>query len=69
MKTLVNGDEGKQDLQVYGDKFKQSWLHEELYKARNFGAAMHKFGMWLGGSLQLDRTKYICGQTAHKFER
>ena len=48
--AISNGDEGKQDLLAYGEKFKQSWLHEELYKARNFGAAMHKFGMWLGGT-------------------
>lgn len=48
--TLSNGDEGKQDLVAYDENFKQSWLYEELYKARNFGAAMHKFGMWLGGT-------------------
>lgn len=48
--AIINGDQGKQDLLAYGEKFKQSWLHEELYKARNFGAAMHKFGMWLGGA-------------------
>ena len=48
--ALAKGDEGKQDLLAYGENFKQSWLHEELYKARNFGAAMHKFGMWLGGT-------------------
>jgi len=48
--AITNGDQGKQDLLAYGEKFKQSWLHEELYKARNFGAAMHKFGMWLGGA-------------------
>ena len=48
--AITNGDQGKQDLLAYGVKFKQSWLHEELYKARNFGAAMHKFGMWLGGA-------------------
>ena len=48
--ALSQGDEGKQDLLAYGEKFKQSWLHEELYKSRNFGAALHKFGMWLGGT-------------------
>jgi electron-transferring-flavoprotein dehydrogenase len=48
--AIANGDEGQQDLLAYGERFKQSWLHEELYKARNFGGAMHKFGMWLGGA-------------------
>ena len=48
--AISHGDKGQQDLLAYGEKFKQSWLHEELYKARNFGGAMHKFGMWLGGA-------------------
>jgi len=48
--AISNGDQGKQDLTAYGENFKQSWLQEELYKARNFGAAMHKFGLWLGGT-------------------
>ena len=60
--ALANGDEGKQDLQVYGDKFKQSWLHEELYKARNFGAAMHKFGMWLGGAFNWIEQNIFAGK-------
>lgn len=48
--AITNGDEGRNDLVAYAEHFKKSWLHEELYKARNFGAAMHKFGMWLGGT-------------------
>jgi len=32
------------------DNFKASWLHDELYRSRNFGAAMHKFGLWIGGA-------------------
>ena len=40
---------GKQDLTLYTDKFKNSWLYEELYNTRNFGPAMHKFGTLLGG--------------------
>ncbi len=34
----------------YADKFKASWLYEELYSSRNFGAAMHKFGNFFGGA-------------------
>ena len=52
--TLVEafsaGDEGQQELTQYADKFKASWAYEELYKSRNFGAAMHKWGTWLGGT-------------------
>ena len=60
--ALASGDEGKQDLQVYGEKFNQSWLHEELYKARNFGAAMHKFGMWLGGAFNWVEQNIFAGK-------
>ena len=32
----------------YQEKFEQSWLYEELYKARNSQPAIHKFGALLG---------------------
>jgi electron-transferring-flavoprotein dehydrogenase len=38
------------DLAGYEERFRHSWLHDELYKSRNFGAAIHKFGTWLGGT-------------------
>ena len=37
-------------LAGYEARFRQSWLYDELYRARNFGAALHKFGTWLGGA-------------------
>ena len=37
-------------LEDYETNFKQSWLYEELHQSRNFGAAMHKFGTWMGGA-------------------
>jgi electron-transferring-flavoprotein dehydrogenase len=53
IETLIVNDsiseEGKQDITLYTDKFKDSWLYEELYNTRNFGPAMHKFGTMLGG--------------------
>ncbi len=41
---------GEAELQSYEVNFKNSWLYQELYKSRNFGAAMHKLGTWLGGA-------------------
>lgn len=38
------------ELTAYEKHFKQSWLHEELERDRNFGPAMHKWGQWLGGA-------------------
>ena len=36
------------DLLVYEDNLKSSWLYKELYKARNFGPLLHKFGNLIG---------------------
>ena len=43
-----DGTAGKK-LFDYTDKVTQSWLHQELYQARNFSSAFHKFGTLLGG--------------------
>ncbi|MGI9311831.1 MAG: electron transfer flavoprotein-ubiquinone oxidoreductase [bacterium] len=37
-------------LEAYQQHFESSWLHDELHRSRNFGAALHKFGVWLGGA-------------------
>jgi len=47
---LAKGDAAVSELTQYGEQFKQSWIYEELYSSRNFGAAMHKFGTILGGA-------------------
>lgn len=46
--ALAEGRSGD-EVTAYTDKFKNSWLHEELFKSRNFGPAMHKFGTFIGG--------------------
>ncbi|HAT2712192.1 TPA: electron transfer flavoprotein-ubiquinone oxidoreductase [Aeromonas hydrophila] len=48
--SLHGGDEGGRDLAEYGDALQQSWLAHELKTARNFGAALHRWGPWLGGA-------------------
>ena len=37
-------------LADYATRFNDSWLHQELHQSRNFGAALHKFGVWMGGA-------------------
>ena len=48
--ALQAGDAGRGDLVAYAEAFKGSWLYAELYRARNFGPALHKFGTFLGGA-------------------
>lgn len=48
--ALQNGDEGGQDLTAFSDAFQTSWAYDELYRSRNFGPALHKFGTLVGGA-------------------
>jgi electron-transferring-flavoprotein dehydrogenase len=50
---LREGGEGGQDLIAFDQAFKQSWLFEELYAARNFGPALHRLGTSVGGAFNL----------------
>jgi len=44
----INQNRAFDVLSEYEELFKASWLYQELYAARNFNAAMHKFGPLLG---------------------
>ena len=48
--ALQQGNSGGDDLTAYADALKNSWLYDELYRSRNFGPALHKFGTFLGGA-------------------
>jgi len=48
-KALLTQREGD-ELTDYVEAFKASWLYDELFRSRNFGAALHKFGTLLGGA-------------------
>lgn len=48
--ALTAGREGGDELSNYVDAFKASWLYDELFRSRNFGAAIHKFGAIGGGA-------------------
>jgi len=47
---LSADQQGGSDLTSFQSLFEQSWLYDELYRSRNFGPAMHKFGSVLGGA-------------------
>jgi len=47
----LKADKVGEDLTSFGEKFKNSWLHKELYDERNFGPAVHKFGPVIGGGI------------------
>jgi electron-transferring-flavoprotein dehydrogenase len=54
---LSQGDEGGSDLTQYADNFRASWVYDDLYRSRNFGPALHKFGLYLGSAFNyIDQT-------------
>jgi electron-transferring-flavoprotein dehydrogenase len=48
--ALLQGEQAVKDPVEYTEHFKQSWLYDELYRSRNFGPAIHKFGNFMGGA-------------------
>ena len=48
--AMQTGDTGGKELTAYADRFKASWACDELYRSRNFGPALHKWGPYLGGA-------------------
>ena len=49
--TALAGEEpADSDLKAYAVAVKNSWLYDELYRSRNFGPALHRFGTLVGGS-------------------
>ena len=46
--ALARGSAGGEDLTDIETRLQQSWVHQELFAARNVAPAMHRFGMLLG---------------------
>lgn len=63
-------DHFEKELVAYTEKYNNSWLKEELYKARNFGPAMHKFGTWIGGAFNfIDQNIFKVPFTLHDLKQ
>jgi len=61
-------EEGKQDLTSFTELYKDSWLYDELYRTRNFGPAMHKFGTMLGGAYNTLDQNFFAGKLPFNFK-
>ncbi|MCH4247839.1 MAG: electron transfer flavoprotein-ubiquinone oxidoreductase [Acinetobacter populi] len=58
------------EVTAYTEKYNNSWLKEELYNARNFGPAMHKFGQWVGGAFNfIDQNIFKVPFTLHDLKQ
>jgi len=46
----LSSESASSEASTFTENFKASWLYDELYSSRNFGAAIHKFGNFFGGA-------------------
>jgi len=68
IEALTNGDEGGKDLTAYAEKFKSSWLYDDLYNTRNFSPSMHKFGTFFGGAYNTIDQNFFGGKLPFNFK-
>lgn len=59
---LLGGAQGGDVVEAYPQAFKQSWLYQELFQSRNFGAALHKYGAVLGGAFNYIEQNWFGGK-------
>ncbi|MDO6712150.1 electron transfer flavoprotein-ubiquinone oxidoreductase [Aliiglaciecola sp. 2_MG-2023] len=64
----ISQDKVGQDLTDYAQKFENSWLYKELYSSQNFGAALHKFGTFLGGAYNTFEQNILGGKVLFKLK-
>ncbi len=69
-RALEGEDHFAKEPTSFTEKFDNSWLKEELYRSRNFGAAMHKFGLWIGGAFNfVDQNIFQVPFTLHDLKQ
>jgi electron-transferring-flavoprotein dehydrogenase len=51
IEALAQGESAPADLASFAANIEKSWMHDELYKARNFTGWVHKFGTLVGAGL------------------
>ncbi|MCY0963789.1 electron transfer flavoprotein-ubiquinone oxidoreductase [Parathalassolituus penaei] len=48
---LISSNQAGKDLSGLAGRIRHSWLYDELYRSRNFGPALHRFGALVGGAV------------------
>ena len=62
LEALASEGAGGQDLLAYDENFRASWAYDDMYRSRNFGAALHRFGMYLGAAFNLVEQSIFAGR-------
>mgnify|MGYP000727069043 FL=1 len=62
----IKSDRQHDEITEFTTAFESSWVYEELHSSRNFGPAMHKFGMYLGAAFNfVDQNLFSIPVTLH----
>lgn len=61
---IVKAVDNNNTLTSYPDRFKASWLYDELFGSRNFGPVIHRFGMLAGGAINFIDQNLFAGKLA-----
>jgi electron-transferring-flavoprotein dehydrogenase len=62
----IKADRANDEITEFAAAFEASWVYDELKDSRNFGPAMHKFGMYLGGAFNfVDQNLFKIPVTLH----
>jgi electron-transferring-flavoprotein dehydrogenase len=62
----IKSDRQHDEITEFTTAFESSWVHEELHSSRNFGPAMHKFGMYVGAAFNfVDQNLFSIPVTLH----
>lgn len=64
--SIFRSLQGEAELEDFENRFRSSWLCEELHRSRNFGAALHKFGAWMGGAYNYLDQNWFSGKLPFK---
>lgn len=56
-----NNEAPVKELASFTDKFKSSWVYDELFRSRNFGPAIHKLGNFWGGAFNTLEQNFFKG--------
>lgn len=64
--ALAKGDEGR-ELVEFTDAYLDSWAGDELKSSKNWGPALHKFGMYLGGAYNFIDQNFFGGKLPFNF--
>lgn len=65
--NALSNNQEHTDLHEFEQAFKESWVYDELYRARNFGGAIHKLGKVLGGAYNTLDQNLFAGKLPFSF--